>query len=48
MLIFSVTLFSQMGCREYENNLTEYFATIKFSFIKQIQVTYLKMENTII
>lgn len=41
MLIFSVTLFSQMGCREYENNLTEYFATIKFSFIRQMAYSYL-------
>lgn len=41
MLIFLVTIFSQMGCREYENNLTEYFTTIKFSLIKQIVYSYL-------
>ena len=40
MLIFLVTLFSQMGCREYENNLTEYFITIKFSLIKQILYSF--------
>lgn len=36
MLLFSVTIFSQMGCREYENNLTDFFITIKFSLIKQL------------
>lgn len=36
MLIFSVALFSQMGCREYENNLTDYFITIKFSLVRQM------------
>lgn len=41
MLIFSVTLFSQMGCREYENNLTEYFTTIKFSSVRQVAYSYL-------
>lgn len=41
MLIFSVTIFSQMGCREYENNLTEYFTTIKFSLIRQMLYSYL-------
>lgn len=41
MLIFSVTVFSQMGCKEYENNLTDYFITIKFSLIKQILYSYL-------
>lgn len=41
MLVFLVTLFSQMGCREYENNLTEYFTTIKFSLVKQIAYSYL-------
>lgn len=36
MLIFSVATFSQMGCRDYENNLTDFFITIKFSLIKQL------------
>ncbi len=40
MLIFLVTLFSQMGCREYENNVTEYFTTINFSLIKQILYSF--------
>ena len=31
MLICSVALFSQMGCREHENGLTECFVTIKSS-----------------
>ena len=41
MLIFSVVIFSQMGCREYEHNLMEYFMTIKSSLIKQIVYSYL-------
>lgn len=41
MLICSVTLFSQMGCREHENNLTEYFMTIKFSLVRQTVYSYL-------
>lgn len=41
MLIFSVVIFSQMGCREYEHSLTEYFMTIKSSLIKQIVYSYL-------
>lgn len=40
MLIFSVTLFSQMGCREYENHLSEYFVTIKFSLPRQMLYSY--------
>lgn len=41
MLIFSVAIFSQMGCRDYENNLTDFFITIKFSLIKQLLYSYL-------
>lgn len=36
MLIFSVVIFSQIGCREYEHNLVEYFVTIKFSLVKSL------------
>lgn len=36
MLIFFVVIFSQMGCREYEHNLMEYFITIKSSLIKSL------------
>lgn len=36
MLIFSVVIFSQMGCREYEHNLAEYFITIKYSLVKSL------------
>lgn len=36
MLIFSVVIFSQMGCREYEHNLAEYFITIKSSLVKSL------------
>jgi len=35
MLIFSVTAFSQMGCREHENGLAEYFLTIRLSRVRQ-------------
>jgi hypothetical protein len=48
MLIFLVTLFSQMGCREYENNLTEYFTTIRFSLIKQMAYSYLSGAMTLL
>lgn len=41
MLIFSIAIFSQMGCRDYENNLTDFFITIKFSLIKQLLYSYL-------
>ncbi len=41
MLICSVSLFSQMGCREHENNLTECFVTIKFSLVRQAVYSYL-------
>lgn len=41
MLIFSVSLFSQLGCREHEYNLTEYFMTIKHSLVKQLCFSYL-------
>lgn len=41
MLIFSAALFSQLGCREYENNLTDYFITIRISLIKQLFYSYL-------
>ena len=36
MLICSVALFSQMGCREHENGLTECFVTIKSSLVRQM------------
>lgn len=48
MLIFLVTLFSQMGCREYENNLTEFFTTIRFSLIKQMAYSYLSGAMTLL
>ena len=41
MLVCSVALFSQMGCREHENNLTECFMTIKFSLVRQTVYSYL-------
>ena len=41
MLVCSVTLFSQMGCREHENSLTECFVTIKFSLVRQAVYSYL-------
>lgn len=41
MLIFSAALFSQLGCREYENSLTDFFMTIRFSLIKQLLYSYL-------
>lgn len=41
MLICSVTLFSQMGCRKHENSLTECFVTIKFSLVRQMVYSYL-------
>lgn len=40
-LIFSVTIFSPMGCKEYENNLIDFFITIRFSLIKKIIYSYL-------
>lgn len=41
LLLFSVTLFSQMGCREHENGLTAYFLTIRFALIRQLLYSYL-------
>ena len=41
MLICSVALFSQMGCRELENGLTECFVTIKSSLVRQMVYSYL-------
>lgn len=41
MLLFSVVIFSQMGCREYENGMAEYLVTIKFALYKQIIYTYI-------
>ena len=41
MLICSVALFSQMGCREHENSLTECFVTIKSSLVRQMAYSYL-------
>ena len=41
MLICSVVLFSQMGCREHENSLTECFVTIKSSLVRQMVYSYL-------
>lgn len=41
MLICSVALFSQMGCREHENGLTECFVTIKSSLVRQMVYSYL-------
>lgn len=41
MLICSAAVFSQMGCRDYENHLTDFFITIKFSLIKQLLYSYL-------
>lgn len=40
-LIFSMPVFSQIGCREYECNMAEYFMTIKFALIKQRLYSYL-------
>lgn len=41
MLVCSVTLFSQMGCREHENSLIECFVTIRFSLARQAVYSYL-------
>ena len=41
MLICSVALFSQMGCREHENGLTECFMTMRFSLAWQALYCYL-------
>lgn len=41
LLIISVPVFSQMGCREYEYGLTDYFKTIKSALLKQIVYSYL-------
>lgn len=41
MLVCSVTLFSQMGCREHENSLIECFVTIRFSLVRQAVYSYL-------
>lgn len=40
-LIFTMPVFSQIGCREYEHNTVEYFMTIKFSLVKQTLYAYL-------
>ena len=40
-LIFAMPVFSQIGCREHEHDMMEYFMTIKFSLIKQILYSYL-------
>lgn len=40
-LIFSMPAFSQIGCREHEYNLTEYFTTMKSFWIKQTVYSYL-------
>lgn len=40
LLILSVPIFSQMGCREYEYGLTDYFVTIKSALLKQIVYSY--------
>lgn len=36
MLVFCVVVFSQIGCREYEHNLAEYFMTIKSAPVKSL------------
>lgn len=41
LLIFSVPIFSQIGCRNYEYGLTDYFITIKSALIKQMVYSYL-------
>lgn len=41
LLILSVLVFSQMGSRDYENGLAEYFTTFRTSFGKQMGYTYL-------
>lgn len=40
-LIFAMPVFSQIGSREHEYNMTEYFTTIRFSLIKQTLYSYL-------
>lgn len=40
-LIFTMPLFSQIGCREYEYNMAEYFMTIRFSPVKQALYSWL-------
>lgn len=40
MLIFSLPIFSQMGCKEYEHNLAEFFISIKNSFAIKIMYSY--------
>lgn len=40
-LILAMPIFSQIGCREHEHNMTEYFMTIRFSLIKQTLYSYL-------
>lgn len=40
-LILSMPVFSQIGCREYECNMAEYFMTIKFALVKQRLYSYL-------
>lgn len=40
-LVFAMPVFSQIGCREHEYNMAEYFTTIQFSLIKQAMYSYL-------
>lgn len=40
MLFFSVSIFSQIGSRDYESGLTEYFITIKNALLKQMIYSY--------
>ena len=40
-LIFAMPVFSQIGCREHEYNMAEYFMTIQYSLVKQALYSYL-------
>lgn len=40
-LIFVMPVFSQIGSREHEYNMAEYFTTIRFSLVKQTLYSYL-------
>jgi len=40
-LILAMPIFSQIGSREHEYNIVEYFATIRFSLVKQTLYSYL-------
>lgn len=40
-LIFAMPVFSQIGCREHEYNMAEYFTTIRYSLVKQALYSFL-------